>query len=297
MNELLTKREEAYIVHNRIITNGRILQSALVEVCKDLKEMRDKKLFEEIGYSSFEDYAEQACGIKQRQAYSYISAYEKLGSEYLNDNAALGITKLELISQISSYEREDFLEKVNPEEVSTRELKQEVENYKKQTEQLTLDLEKPDNDKAELVEKNKELESELKKEKGNKEIVIQPEKASDNSEIKKEYEQQIKELKKEKSEAVKQAKESVTKKFNEMLEKISNEKAESEKKLQEALKKAKVNNADEITLAVRFLFNDLQSTANEIKDRISKIEQTDSATAEKLRAAIKSVLSDISNNI
>ena len=93
MNEFLTTREQAYSIHQRIMANGKILQNALYEVCKDLKTMRDSKLYAELGYSSFEEYAEEACGIRQRQAYSYISAYEKLGKTYLQDNAQLGITK------------------------------------------------------------------------------------------------------------------------------------------------------------------------------------------------------------
>ena len=76
----------------------------------------------------------------KRQAYSYISAYEKLGQKYMADHADLGITKLELISQISSYEREEFAADVDLESATVRELKAEVERYKKQTEQLTFDL-------------------------------------------------------------------------------------------------------------------------------------------------------------
>ena len=132
MENYLTKREEAYSIHQRILTNGKIVQSALLDMCKDLKRMRDEGLYQELGYDTFEDYSEQACGIKQRQAYSYISAYEKLGERYMQENASLGITKLELISQISSYEREEFLEKNDVEELSTRELKKQVEEFKNQ---------------------------------------------------------------------------------------------------------------------------------------------------------------------
>ena len=140
MQEVTPTTQKAYDTHARILANGQVMARALVDVCHDLKTMRDEGLYTELGYDTFEEYAEQACGIKQRQAYSYISAYEKLGQKYMADHADLGITKLELIAQISSYEREEFAADVDLESATVRELKAEVERYKKQTEQLTFDL-------------------------------------------------------------------------------------------------------------------------------------------------------------
>lgn len=140
MQEVTPTTQKAYDTHARILANGQVMARALVDVCHDLKTMRDEGLYTELGYNTFEEYAEQACGIKQRQAYSYISAYEKLGQKYMADHADLGITKLELIAQISSYEREEFAADVDLESATVRELKAEVERYKKQTEQLTFDL-------------------------------------------------------------------------------------------------------------------------------------------------------------
>ncbi len=140
MNEL-TLRDKAVNTHARIMTNGQVLQNTLLEICKDLKSMRDERLYKELGYETFEEYAEKAVGLKQRQAYSYISTYEKLGPKYLEENSSLGITKLELISQIDSYEREEFIAEENVESLSVRELKEKVDEYKKQNEQLTFQLE------------------------------------------------------------------------------------------------------------------------------------------------------------
>ena len=79
MQEVTPTTQKAYDTHVRILANGQVMARALVDVCHDLKTMRDEGLYTELGYDTFEEYAEQACGIKQRQAYSYISAYEKLG--------------------------------------------------------------------------------------------------------------------------------------------------------------------------------------------------------------------------
>ena len=92
MQEVTPATQKAYDTHARILANGQVMARALVDVCHDLKTMRDEGLYTELGYDTFEEYAEQACGIKQRQAYSYISAYEKLGQKYMADHADLGIT-------------------------------------------------------------------------------------------------------------------------------------------------------------------------------------------------------------
>ena len=167
MNEL-TLRDKAVNTHARIMTNGQVLQNTLLEICKDLKSMRDERLYKELGYETFEEYAEKAVGLKQRQAYSYISTYEKLGPKYLEENSSLGITKLELISQIDSYEREEFIAEENVESMSVRELKEKVDEYKKQNEQLTFQLEELSQSPKEVIpdetvsKENEELKAKLK---------------------------------------------------------------------------------------------------------------------------------------
>jgi hypothetical protein len=150
MNEL-TLTEKANIIHARIMANGQVLQSTLLEICRDLKTMRDERLYKELGFETFEEYAEKKVGIKQRQAYSYISTYEKLGPKYLEENSSLGITKLELISQIDSYEREELVAEENVESLSVRELKEKVDEYKKHNEQLTFQLEKLSQSPKEVI--------------------------------------------------------------------------------------------------------------------------------------------------
>lgn len=317
MNELsVNRQEQAALIHNRILANGQIAAQALVAMCQDLKRMRDEKLYEELNYSSFEDYAEQACGIKQRQAYSYIAALERLGAEYIEQNAELGITKLELISQVSSFEREEFLAEVDVEDISTRELKEEVQRFKNQVEQLTLDLQEAEDAKKELSEKLSsaeydagKLSAELEdiKSKPTDVIVAEPDdeavkkaveqaKAED-AELIKNLKQQVKDEKAKtkaaedgKASAVKDAKEKAVKEANERIDKLVAESKAKDAKLAEALKAAKVAGADEDTIAVRILFADLQSTANELIKHINIIREKDAEKADKLSAAISKTM-------
>ena len=322
MNEFLTTREEAYSIHQRIMANGKILQNALYEVCKDLKTMRDSKLYAELGYSSFEEYAEEACGIKQRQAYSYISAYEKLGKTYLQDNAQLGITKLELLSQVNSWEREEFAKEVDAENVSTRELKALVEKYKSQSEQLGFELEEA---KAKIAESEtqesepdddamleiKQLRAELEKAKAEQN---KPSADSDNYGAKvqealrhqqEEYDKEKKaaaeaakaEMEKAVKAAKKEAKKEALEKVNQQLEQLTADKAAADEALEKALKEVKLTQADEDVVSVRFLFSSLQSTANQIEGHLAKIKNKNTEQAEKLSAAMKTVLEDIINSL
>ena len=213
MNEL-TLTEKANIIHARIMANGQVLQSTLLEICRDLKTMRDERLYLQLGFETFEEYAEKKVGIKQRQAYSYISTYEKLGPKYLEENSSLGITKLELISQIDSYEREELIAEENVESLSVRELKEKVDEYKKQNEQLTFQLE-------ELSQSPKE--------------VIPDETVSKENE---ELKAKIEELTEELTNAQKEA-ETTTKVVDE--EKIKKQVSEIEQKYKEKLKKEKAS--------------------------------------------------------
>ena len=295
MQEVTPTTQKAYDTHARILANGQVMARALVDVCHDLKTMRDEGLYTELGYDTFEEYAEQACGIKQRQAYSYISAYEKLGQKYMADHADLGITKLELISQISSYEREEFAADVDLESATVRELKAEVERYKKQTEQLTFDLGQA---QSELSEEPEPVDTDALR-------------SSIEQEVKAKYSAQLEELQ-QRADAVpdpeairKEAeKAAAEKKAKAAVEKLEQEKADlkrqldsSATKLDAAVRQAKAAGADTDVAACRVYFTELQQTAAKVQELIGKINAKDPATGTKLSAAVISVLQSTAKNL
>lgn len=132
---------QAITLHRSIITNGTLAAEAYIAFCKDLKEMRDKKLYIHLGYEKFEEYTEQMAGIKYRQAYNYISSYENLGEQFLQSNAQLGISKLVAISQIAPYERDEFMAENDVSELSTRELQAKIDDLNEKCEQLGFEVE------------------------------------------------------------------------------------------------------------------------------------------------------------
>lgn len=322
MENYITKREEAYVVHNRILANGKIVQTALIDMCKDLKEMRDRALYTELGYETFEEYSEQACGIKQRQAYSYIAAYEKLGENYMEENAHIGITKLELISQISSYEREEFLSENDVEKMSTRELKKQVEEYKNRIEQLSFDLESANRESEELTQQIKDMQDSMVDStlensvdavatvepdpemiKAAVDEAVKQSKADDAQTIEKlkaqvkEQKAKVKEITDRKEQDIKAAKKEALETANKKIDELVKAKQISDEKLQEALKSAKAANADEDVTAIRFLFTNLQSTANDIRKHLDKLSSKNPEQAQKLSFAMKSTLNSIIDSI
>lgn len=137
-NEVSETYRTAVQTHQRILANGEICAQSLLEICKDLKKMRDEKLYEEFGYAAFDEYTEKAVGIKPRQAYTYISTYERLGATVLQSNASLGITKLDLIAQINPVERTQLLAENTFDGMSVSEVKALVQKAKDQGEQISL---------------------------------------------------------------------------------------------------------------------------------------------------------------
>lgn len=166
-NEITDLYNEAVKTHREIMVNGAIAAEALLKLCKNLKHMRDNKLYEQLGYEKFESYCEEMAGIKERMAYTYISTYENLGDSVLQSNAKLGITKLNLLTGMNPVERAEGLADGTFENMSVSEIKGLIKKNREQGEQitlLTLQLENEKNEvSADTDEKLKELKTEFEK--------------------------------------------------------------------------------------------------------------------------------------
>jgi hypothetical protein len=150
--EMSPHYQEAVELTRQIKMNGALAAEAFVEVCKGLKKMRDERLYIELGFLSFDEYIEGAIGIKARQAYNYISTYERLGATFLQSNANLGITKLGLLAAAPATERDALLEANDLEDMSTREVADLVKELNDKGEQLTLITSERDRLKEEIEE-------------------------------------------------------------------------------------------------------------------------------------------------
>ena len=121
---------KAVNLNRRIITAAQLAQQSLYDMCMGFKEMRDSKLYKELGYNAFEDYCEQETGIKRRQVYSYIQVIEKLPSDFVHSGAQIGVKKLYLLSTLSEEERTEITQNTDLESTSVRELEQQIKQIK-----------------------------------------------------------------------------------------------------------------------------------------------------------------------
>lgn len=254
---------EAVKLHQNIMLNAELAANSMVAMCRDLKIMRDRRLYEELGCAEFSEYTENLVGIKARQAYTYISTYEKLGDTVLQSNATLGITKLSLIAQMNAEDRAEMLESGQADDMTVAELKKLVEENKNQGEQISIlnaeieELKKKESEGADGSELESEIED-LKKQLDEKHALIEK------------LENDLEESKK--------AEVPDTKALEEKIESKILKKAEAEKKKAfSAGEKSAENAAKEKINALNSQIEAAQSRAQELEKQLAL---SDSASAE-----------------
>lgn len=320
ITEMSADTMSALSTHQKIITAEQTAANAMLSLCENLKLMRDKHLYESLGFETFDTYTEQACGIKRRQAYNYISTYEKLGGTVLQSNAQLGITKLQLLTEICAVDRAEIIAENDLAGMSVKEIKELVEKSKQQGEQLALlgdELNDSNNaqkllqaDKQNLAEENKLLHKRIKElESKPVEVAVQePTQAQIEAAAKSKINSLKASFEKEKQnaveEAVRQATEKTKSNVKETLEKNYKAKLESiEKERQAALDKAKQlankldQNADADLVTATLYFNELQSNLKKFINSVEKICETNSAQGEKLKQIAQNFLSNTIANL
>lgn len=320
ITEVSADTMSALSTHQKIITAEQTAANAMISLCENLKLMRDKHLYEALGFETFDTYTEQACGIKRRQAYNYISTYEKLGGTVLQSNAQLGITKLQLLTEVCAVDRDDFIADNDLAGMSVKEIKELVEKSKQQCEQLALlgdELNDSNNvqkslqsDKQKLTDENKLLQKRIKElEDKPVEVAVQePTQAQIEAAAKSKINSLKASFEKEKQnaveEAVKQATEKTKSSVKETLEKDYKAKLESiEKERQAALDKAKQlanrldKNADAELVTATLYFNELQAQLDKFINSVEKICETNSAQGEKLKQIAQNFLSNTIANL
>lgn len=156
------RQDRAAQLTQRIMANGKIAASSMIEMGRDLKTVRDERLFTEMGYENFEEYCEKKIGIGKRHGYNFIQIYEKFGEEKLGQLQQLGITKLLEIAKLDDEDADDLMQHNDVNALSVRELSAKVDEYRNKFEQLTLQLEEEKSKNAESSSLKSQVE-ELRK--------------------------------------------------------------------------------------------------------------------------------------
>lgn len=322
-----TDTKSALDLHNNIINAEQTAAAAIMTLCENLKKMRDTQLYKSLGFDKFEDYTEQACNIKKRQAYNYIHTYERLGGQFMQSNAQLGITKLQLLTEVCAVDREEFVENNDLGGMSVLEIKKLVEENKDKGEQLSILTDKVENAEQTVSEQNmiiEELQHENEQLRNRPiDVAVQDPSAEDIEKaaekkitaIKAEFEEKKKQLEVDSKEKIKKAKEKAVAKaekdkqeaidkavetakqeakseFQAQIESAEAEKDEALKRAKDMASKLDKNaNADLVTASI--YFGEAQKALDSFMQSTAKVEASDSNKGRKLKKLAADFLNKI----
>lgn len=319
--ELNNEQQDFIVLHKTIMANGNAAYMSAVQMARGLKEMRDSGRYKTGGFETFGEYAESACGIKERQAYNYISIIENLSGEFLQSTAKIGVSKLALLASMSAKDRDDLMteHRTELESISTKELDKLKKEYEGRIKQLQFDFEEQLKAKEDTIEELKDsideigavdYSSDIKRLEDDKQALEQellqlrnaPPKADDKAERELEKKKdEIKKLKEAKATAEKALAEAQEKADKEILKAIEKERTEAKKlevelieerkRLETEAKKAKIA-SDPLMSEFKVKFAMWQELGNRLKKITSEVDENN---AETCRKAFDSIIGGWSN--
>ena len=135
-NELSASYSKALDLHNKILVSAQLAQNNLWDMCAGLKEMRDGKLYKELGYQNFEAYCGTEFNMSRRNAYYYISIVENMKPENVKLISHFGTTKLFLLSSLSESEQAEITAENDVEAMTVKQLEAEIRELKTRNKEL-----------------------------------------------------------------------------------------------------------------------------------------------------------------
>ena len=135
MNELSAEYIRAKDLDRRIKVSAQMAQQSLYDMCISVKEMRDSRLYKELGYSEFNDYCKAELDLSDRQAYNFISIADNLSEDLVKSISLIGTTKLTLLARLDEPTRAEIVETTDLESATVRELKGKIKALTEQAEQ------------------------------------------------------------------------------------------------------------------------------------------------------------------
>lgn len=126
----------AYSLDKKIKANAQILQDTIFELGKSLLEMRDGKLYKELGYQNFAEYCENEVGMKRTQAYTYITIADNLSEDFVHSSEQIGVKKLYLLSRLDEVTRNEIVQNTDVSGTSVKELERQIRELKGENDRL-----------------------------------------------------------------------------------------------------------------------------------------------------------------
>lgn len=145
------EQAQAMGLHYEIVAAAQAAANSLLDLGRKLKQMRDTGGYKRLGFETFAQYTEQAVGIRQRQAYTYITVVENVPARLVEENAAAGVTKLALLAKLGPADQQEVAGELA--NITVKELQSLIEEKNGLAEQLSmLQAEAPVEGRAEEVD-------------------------------------------------------------------------------------------------------------------------------------------------
>lgn len=145
------EQAQAMGLHYEIVAAAQTAANSLLDLGRKLKQMRDTGGYKRLGFETFAQYTEQAVGIRQRQAYTYITVVENVPARLVEENAAAGVTKLALLAKLGPADQQEVAGELA--DITVKELQSLIEEKNGLAEQLSmLQAEAPVECRAEEVD-------------------------------------------------------------------------------------------------------------------------------------------------
>ena len=146
-----SEQAQAMGLHYEIIAAAQAAANSLLDLGRKLKRMRDTGGYICLGFETFAQYTKQAVGIRQRQAYNYITVVENVPARLVEENAAAGVTKLALLAKLGPADQQEVAGELA--DITVKELQSLIEEKNGLAEQLSMmQSEAPVEDRAEEVD-------------------------------------------------------------------------------------------------------------------------------------------------
>ena len=130
------EQAQAMGLHYEIVAAAQAAANSLLDLGRKLKQMRDTGGYKRLGFETFAQYTEQAVGIRQRQAYTYITVVENVPARLVEENAAAGVTKLALLAKLGPADQQEVAGELA--DITVKELQSLIEEKNGLAEQLSM---------------------------------------------------------------------------------------------------------------------------------------------------------------
>lgn len=243
------EQAQAMGLHYEIIAAAQAAANSLLDLGRKLKRMRDTGGYKRLGFETFAQYTEQAVGIRQRQAYNYITVVENVPARLVEENAAAGVTKLALLAKLGPADQQEVAGELA--DITVKELQSLIEEKNGLAEQLSMmQSEVPVEGRAEEVDMDAIRAEVREQERAALEVVYQKKLESQRRQLEKENleqrEARIREIAKDQQDAVEERIKAYREETDrQAAEKVKKAKADAARKAEEDIAAARRDAAEE----------------------------------------------------